>query len=61
MSETITAKGYNGQVSFDGRFVTISRSGFVARITVLAACLSAHSTMINGSALCAALAATERG
>jgi hypothetical protein len=27
---------------------------------VLAACLSAHRTMINGSALCAALAVTER-
>ena len=34
MNETITAKGYNGQVSFDGRFVTISRSGFIARSTV---------------------------
>jgi hypothetical protein len=30
----IEAKGINGQVKFDGQFVTISRSGFMARATV---------------------------
>jgi len=34
MDATVTAKGYNGQASFDGRFVTITRKGFVARGTV---------------------------
>jgi hypothetical protein len=32
----------------------------VGRPGVLAACLSAHRTMINGCALCAALAVTDR-
>lgn len=32
--EPISAKGVNGQVSFDGQFVTISRSGAMARMTV---------------------------
>ena len=31
---TVTARGVNGTVSFDGRFVTISRSGFLARTTI---------------------------
>lgn len=31
--DIITAKGYDGQVSFDGRTVTITRNGFVARTT----------------------------
>jgi hypothetical protein len=30
----IEAKGHNGQVSFDGVFVTITRSGFMARASV---------------------------
>ena len=30
----ITANGHNGQVTFDGTFVTITRSGFLARATV---------------------------
>lgn len=34
MNALVTAKGYNGQASFDGRFVTITRNGFVARSTV---------------------------
>jgi len=31
---TITAKGHTGQVSFDGRFVTIARKGGLARMSV---------------------------
>ncbi len=34
MNVTVTAKGYNGQASFDGRFITITRKGFVARGSV---------------------------
>lgn len=30
----ITAKGHNGQVTFDGNFITISRKGGLARMTV---------------------------
>ena len=30
----ISAKGHNGTVHFDGRFVTIERSGFLARASV---------------------------
>ena len=30
----ITAVGVNGQVSFDGQWVTITRNGFLARTTV---------------------------
>ncbi|MEU6280909.1 DUF4429 domain-containing protein [Streptomyces sp. NPDC047028] len=30
----IEAKGYNGQVSFDGEYVTINRKGFLARASV---------------------------
>ena len=33
MAGTITAKGRNGQVSFDGKTVTITREGFAARAT----------------------------
>lgn len=32
--ETVEAKGHNGTVIFDGAFVTIKRSGFLARTTV---------------------------
>ncbi len=32
--EPLKAKGINGQVTFDGTFVTISRKGFVARSTI---------------------------
>lgn len=32
--ETLTAKGHNGTVSFDGDFVTITRTGALARMTV---------------------------
>jgi hypothetical protein len=32
--QVITAKGHNGTVNFDGKFVTIERSGFLARATV---------------------------
>lgn len=31
--ETITAEGRNGQVTFDGKTVTITREGFAARAT----------------------------
>lgn len=31
---TVTAKGRNGTVSFDGKSITIERSGFLARSTV---------------------------
>ncbi|RLK47616.1 DUF4429 domain-containing protein [Microbacterium telephonicum] len=31
MSETVTANGRNGQVTFDGKTVTIAREGFAAR------------------------------
>lgn len=31
---TIEAEGYNGQVRFDGQFVTITRKGFMARATL---------------------------
>jgi len=34
MAELVEAKGYNGQVSFDGTFVTITRKGFLGRATV---------------------------
>jgi hypothetical protein len=30
----ITAKGYNGQVTFDGNFITINRKGALARMSV---------------------------
>ena len=30
----IEAKGHNGQVAFDGDFVTINRKGFFARTSV---------------------------
>jgi hypothetical protein len=30
----IHAKGHNGQVHFDGQYVTITRRGFLARVTV---------------------------
>lgn len=33
MTEQITAKGRNGQVTFDGRTVTITREGAAARVT----------------------------
>jgi Domain of unknown function (DUF4429)/Short C-terminal domain len=32
--DTVFAKGHNGQISFDGRFVTISRKGVFGRMTV---------------------------
>lgn len=32
--EPLRAKGINGQVTFDGAFVTIARKGFVARSTI---------------------------
>lgn len=32
--DAIRAEGYNGQVEFDGAFVTITRKGFVARATI---------------------------
>lgn len=31
---TITAKGHNGTVHFDGKFVTIERTGGLARVSV---------------------------
>lgn len=31
---TVTAKGHNGTVTFDGTFVTITRRGALARLTV---------------------------
>lgn len=31
MADVIEARGYNGQVEFDGRTVTIKREGFLAR------------------------------
>jgi hypothetical protein len=31
---TITARGHNGTVTFDGRFVTIERTGLLARTSV---------------------------
>lgn len=34
MDEAVTAKGHNGQVSFDGRMVTISRKGLLGRASV---------------------------
>jgi hypothetical protein len=34
MSETVTAKGKTGEVSFDGRFVTITRTRALAMLTV---------------------------
>ena len=33
MSEALTAKGRNGQVTFDGKTVTITREGAAARLT----------------------------
>jgi len=30
----LTVKGYNGTVTFDGEFVTLTRKGFIARSTV---------------------------
>lgn len=33
MTEVLTAKGRNGQISFDGKTVTITREGFAARAT----------------------------
>lgn len=33
MTETISAQGRNGQVTFDGKTVTITREGLVARAT----------------------------
>jgi len=33
MSEVISAKGQNGQLSFDGQFVTITRKGFLGVTT----------------------------
>lgn len=32
MTETISAQGRNGQVTFDGKTVTITREGFAARL-----------------------------
>jgi hypothetical protein len=32
--ETMQVKGFNGTVTFDGTFVTITRTGFRARISV---------------------------
>jgi hypothetical protein len=34
MSETVTAKGKTGEVSFDGRFVTIRRKRVLAQLAV---------------------------
>ena len=34
MTEPIMASGVNGQVSFDGNFITITRKGLMARATV---------------------------
>jgi hypothetical protein len=34
LSNMISAKGHNGTVHFDGRFVTIERTGFLARASV---------------------------
>lgn len=31
MGESLTAKGHNGQINFDGKTVTIQREGLVAR------------------------------
>ena len=33
MSQVVTAKGRNGQVTFDGKTVTITREGAAARLT----------------------------
>lgn len=33
MTETISAQGRNGQVTFDGKTVTITREGMAARLT----------------------------
>lgn len=33
MAEVIAAQGRNGQVSFDGKTVTITREGFAARVS----------------------------
>ena len=43
-----------------GRYLTDHLPEQFADLRVLAAYLSAHRIMINGSALCAALAVTER-
>jgi hypothetical protein len=32
--EIISAKGHNGQVTFDGDFITITRKGFLGRTTI---------------------------
>ena len=34
MTEPISAKGHNGTVTFDGQFVTIERTGFLARASI---------------------------
>lgn len=34
MDEPLVVKGHSGTVSFDGRMITISRTGFLARATV---------------------------